>query len=521
MSATTLGTDPTEGIEDSPELGSRRFFRNVGVIAAAETLSRLKGLVILPLLTRSLGALNYGVWSQVLLVVTFVPMLMLLGTDGAIVRFLPGMGISLQRRHFAGWMVSMLGAAAVLGSILYLARRPVAVVFFGASDEYEQFIPLAAAVIWVNVLVAGLRNWFRLRNDARLYSAVTVGQALFSLVATIVMLVRHASVYDFVVYLLLADLVLAGLLAAFVARRDGLARPDFSLMPKFIRFGLPLVPAGFALWGLNWIDRIFMVQYSSLRDIGVYSLGYGLGYMGIQVIANPIFAMFPTAAAAEWDRGRPASVQRLFDHTAWAMVFLMAPLIAGTIVLGPRLIEFLAPPSFSAAAVIIPITMLGYLFLMLAAYYEVAFGLVQKQWLSTAAVGVALAVNVPLNFLLIPPYSLYGAAVATSVAFAAQLVFVMAVTTRLRTLRTAAAPPVRMVLAAAGMAGGVWAAGLVVGGGIVGLAVLAMLGVALYFALAVALGALPRALVPRNLAEARALLSVPKPETVEVAENTA
>jgi hypothetical protein len=48
-----------------------------------------------------------------------------------------------------------------------------------------------------------------------------------------------------------------------------------------------------------------------------------------------------------------------------------------------------------------------------------------------------------------------------------------------------------------------------------------MLGVALYFALAVALGALPRALVPRNLAEARALLSVPKPETVEVAENTA
>jgi len=508
--------EPDSPVEDAQQFGVRRFFRNAGIIALAETFARLKGLVILPLLTHRLGSLNYGVWSQVLLIVTFVPLLMMLGTDSAVVRFLPGMPPAAQRRHFAGWLVTMLGLAAFLGALLWLARGFVANAFFGGGADYERFIPLAAANVWVTVLITGLRNWFRVRNDAVFYSSVTVGQAVLSLVATVVMLVEHKGVYTLVVYLLLADLTLAALLSIVIARRDGIARPDFSLMAKFVRFGLPLVPAGFAVWGLNWIDRLFMVQYSTLRDIGVYSLAYGLGYMGIQVIANPIYAMFPTAASAEWDRGRRHAVQELFERTGGATLFLMTPLIAGTIALGPRIIAFLAPPSFHAAAAVMPIVMAGYLLMMLAAYYEITFGLVERQWLSSAAVGVALVVNIPLNFLLIPPYSLYGAAIATTAAFAAQLVFVLAVTARLGTLRTPVTPIVRMVLAAAGMGAGVWAASELLGmHDLLGLAVLVVFGVALYLLLAVVLRAAPRELTPHSIAELRGILLGPSSAVVD------
>jgi O-antigen/teichoic acid export membrane protein len=437
----------------------------------------------------------------------------MLGTDAALVRFLPGTPIDAQRRHFAGWLVVMLGAAAVLALLLWVAREPIAKLFFGGGSEYERFIPLAAATIWANVLVAGIRSWYRLRNDAWWFSAVTVGQAFFSLAATIVMLVRGAGVYQLVIYLLLADLCLAAILAATIARREGIVRPDYSWMGKLIRFGLPLVPAGFAVWGLNWMDRLFMVHYSSLQDIGVYSLAYALGYLAIQVIANPIFAMFPTAAAANWNRGDPAGVQHLFERTAGATVFLMVPAIAGAIVLGPAIVAFLAPPSFSAAATVMPVIMVGYLFLMLAAYYEVSFGLVRRQWLSTAAVGVAVVVNVALNFLLIPPYSLYGAAAATSGAFAVQLVFVLAVTGRLRTLRTPWGPPTRMTLASLLMAACVWGAGTALGThGLLRLSALALAGAVLYVGLAIVVRAVPRSLVPRSVADARALLAAPGAE---------
>jgi O-antigen/teichoic acid export membrane protein len=255
------------------------------------------------------------------------------------------------------------------------------------------------------------------------------------------------------------------------------------------------------------MDRLFLVHYSTLEDVGVYSLAYGLGYMAIQLIANPIFTMFPTAAAADWNHGHPARVQHLFERTAGATVFLMVPAIAGTIVLGPALIAFLAPPSFSAAATVMPIIMAGYLFLMLAAYYEISFGLIGRQWLSTAAVLVALVVNLGLNFALIPPYSLYGAAIATSAAFAVQLVFVIAVTGRIRTLHTPWGPPARMTLAALAMAACVWALGEGTGThGFVRLAALSLAGAVLYLGLAVLVRAFPRELIPRSAADVRSLL---------------
>lgn len=432
--------------------GARRFFKNAGFIAGAEFVARLKGLILIPLLTHYLGVVDYGAWTQVVILATFVPLLMIMGTDSGLVRYLPGRNLEYQRRHFAGWLVTMLGLAAILSVALFLVKHPVAVVFFGAGEEYERFIPLAAAMIWVNVLVTGIRTWYRLQGNARWFAAITLGQAVFSLVATVALLVLDQTIYEFVVYLLVGDLVLGALLAVAIVRDYGITRPDFSLLPKLLRFGLPLVPAGFAVWGLNWMDRIFLVEYTDLADVGRYSLAYSLGYLAIQLIANPIWTMYPTAAAEHWNREEPESVQHLFERTAGAMLLLIAPIVAGTAVLGPLVLALLAPPSFSSAAPVISLVVAAYLFLMLSAYYETAMGLAFRQWLSTVAVALAFTVNLALNVLLIPPYGILGAAIATMVGFLVQLAFSVTVITRMKVLRTPISGPVRIAVAAAATA---------------------------------------------------------------------
>ena len=314
----------------------RRYFASAGVIAASEFFSRLKGLVLIPLLTRHLGTINYGVWSQVLILATFVPLLMIMGTDSAIVRYLPGHDDAYQRRHFSGWLLTMLGLGALLCGLLVAAKGPISNIFFGGGQEYERFVPLAAATIYVNLLITGIRGWFRLKASSGGWAAVTAGQAVTSLIATILLLSLNKTIYQFVIYSVVLDSMLSVVLLFWVWRRYGFARPDFGLMPKLVRFGLPLVPAGFAVWGLNWLDRIFLVKYTDLSAIGRYSLAYSLGYLAIQVIANPIWTMYPTAAAEHWNQGDRAGVQHYFDRTAGAMLLLVAPVIAFTAVAGGR-----------------------------------------------------------------------------------------------------------------------------------------------------------------------------------------
>ena len=346
---------------------------------------------------------------------------MIMGTDSAIVRYLPGHDDAYQRRHFSGWLLAMLGLGALLCGLLVAARGPVSDVFFGGGQEYERFVPLAAATIYVNVLITGIRGWFRLKASSGGWGAVTAGQAVTSLIATILLLSLNRTIYEFVIYSVVLDSMLSVVLLVWIWRKYGFSRPSFGLLPKMIRFGLPLVPAGFALWGLNWLDRIFLVNYTDLGAVGRYSLAYSLGYLGIQVVANPIYTMYPTAAAEHWNQGDREGVQRYFERTAGAMLLLVAPIIAFTAVAGRPILQFFAPPSFASAAPVISIVVSGYLLLMLSAYYETAMGLVHKQWLSTVATVIAFGSNVALNFILIPRFGIVGAAVATGIAFAIQL----------------------------------------------------------------------------------------------------
>jgi O-antigen/teichoic acid export membrane protein len=449
--------------DEPPPFRARAYLGSASWIAGAELAARLKGLVLLPLLTRYLGAVDYGAWAQVSLLVTVIPLLLVLGTDSALIRYLPGTDDVQQRRWFSGWVVALVSATLVVCVVMYVGRHALATVLFGSRGEYARLVGISSAVIVAGVLVVTTRLWFRVRSDARWFSFVGLGQAITGTVAVVLMLTLDQGIYELVIYQAAGDVLLAALMAVRIARRDGWMRPDFSPMPRLLRFGLPLIPAAFATWGLNWMDRLFLVQYATLADVGVYSLAYTLGYLAIQLVANPVFTMFPTEAAVQWNLGRPDEVQRLFEHAAGVTLLFCLPLIVGAAVAGPAVVAVLAPPSFSGAADAIPIILAGYLLLMIAAYYETTFGLVFRQWLHAVSVGVALVVNAALNVLLIPRWGYMGAAVATSVAFATQCAFTIIVASRLRLLRTPIAAPLRIVSAALAMGAAMYAVRLAVG----------------------------------------------------------
>jgi O-antigen/teichoic acid export membrane protein len=428
---------------------TRKFFRNAGVLAAAQIVAKLKGFVLLPLLTAHFGPVSYGAWAQVVVLVGLAPPVIMLGTDSAVMRFLPGTDQNDQLRTFTGWLIWLAGLGGMICLVLALLRVPVAELFFGQTKGYERFVPLAAAAIWAALLVYVAGAWFRIRNQAGWFASITLAQAAVSIVATFIMLVAHQGVYQLVLYSLIGDLVISAVLLTRILRH-GTTRPDFSHLRGYIRFGLPLLPAGYAVWALNWLDRIFLINYRTLADIGVYSVAYNLAYLVIQTVVNPIYAMYPNVAAELYNTNNRPGVQRLFERTAGVILVLVLPAVAGSALLGGDLLHVLTPSSFSAAAPVISVVMGGYLCFLLAAYYETTFALVRKQYLATVTVVIAFVVNLILNFALIPPFGYVGAGIATSAAFVAQLAVAIVMAQRLRALRT----PFRYVfrvLAASGL----------------------------------------------------------------------
>lgn len=393
------------------------------MIGIGEFIARAKGLVAIPLLTAHIGAAGYGLWAQIAVLAATLAPVAILGTDSAIVRMLPGLPEAAQRASVTAWFIALGVTGAATGLVLMVADTQVSTAFFGGDDEFLRFVPLAVATLFASLIRNGVTAWQRVRNQAVLYTSFTIIEAILTLGAIVLVVIVDGGVYDLALYNLVAQAaVIAGFMCAMQVRGE-FAAPDFSRILALVRFGLPLVPAGYAMWGLNAMDRIFLVHYSSLTQVGIYSVAYSLGYLVIQLLVNPIWTLFPSRASQLFDRQRPDEVQRLVSISARAMFFLAAPVIAATAVLGGPIIDLMATEQFTAGALVIPIVALGYLAHMFGSFFDIALGLAYRQYLSAFSILAAVLANFLLNLLLIPPFGIKGAAIATSTAFGLQFLF--------------------------------------------------------------------------------------------------
>ena len=300
-----------------------------------------------------------------------------------------------------------------------MASAPVSQLVF-ADNQYAVFIVLAAASLFVTLLPNAARAWLRIQNDGSTLAVSTVMQAVLGIAAVLAAVVFQADVYHLIVFSLIADVLLGVIFFILIVWRSGWLVPDFSIIRPAIRFGLPLLPAGYAIWGLNWLDRLFLVHYQTLTEIEIYSVAYGLGYMIIQIFVNPIWALYPGSAAELHNRADSEGVDRLLHNVTYGILVFSVPAIAGLWVLCEPIMTLVAGPAFRSGALVMPIVALAYLFHMLASFGDIAVGLAYRQHLATVSIFLAVIVNAVLNFILIPTHGIMGAAFATLAAFIVQ-----------------------------------------------------------------------------------------------------
>jgi O-antigen/teichoic acid export membrane protein len=476
---------------------SSSIFRGAAYLTAVELVVKARGLIILPLLTKYLGAEQFGIWSQTSAIAATVTPLIVLGTDSAVIRYLPGMSETSQQRFFVAWLLAIMGAALGAAGLLMLAPEAISGTFFGNGD-FTRFIFLAGLVLVVTLGLNCLRNWFRIRNETRAFGAVAAIQAMVSLAALALGIVQAVPLESLILYAVVADLLVALGCSMHILRRIGRrVSPDFSLLGKLLRYGLPLVPASFAMWGMNYLGRLFLVQYGTLEEVGIYAVVCQIGMIAVQFLVNPIWTMYASTAAEAHNQGRRGDVQRLFDQSIGAILLVTVPSLVGLLILGKDVLALIASPQYFPGAPLIALVALGYLLHMLASYCEISLGLAHRQHLATVSTVLAFLVNIVASALLIPSYTIAGAALSTALAFATQMAFSMFMAVRLGLLEVRLAYPARVICAAALMGVPLFAADRWISTDVVGFAAKVLVGMIAFALLAWPLRLLPSQLTTR------------------------
>lgn len=179
-----------------------------------------------------------------------------------------------------------------------------------------------------------------------------------------------------------------------------------------LSFNLPLVPHYLSATLLNHSDRIMINNMISASAAGIYGLSYSLSF--IMTVVNQ--AVLNTLSPWMYKRiraGESAKIARI----SYMAIGLVAMVNLAVVAVAPEVVAIFAPPAYAEATSLVPplaasvvVTFLYSLFANFEFYYE-------RTNLVMAASLVGAAVNVGLNWLLLPVFGYQVAAWTTLLGY--------------------------------------------------------------------------------------------------------
>ncbi|WP_428505530.1 lipopolysaccharide biosynthesis protein [Roseateles sp.] len=188
-------------------------------------------------------------------------------------------------------------------------------------------------------------------------------------------------------------------------------------LPTLLRYGLPMMTAGLAYWTLEAVDKVMLRSLSTFSELGHYSVA-----MGVASVAATLSTIFTTVwvpTAFKWAEEpncgpRIAALQR-------KLVAASLLIVSGAGSLS-FVLDWLLPASYGPVRELLALCMLPALFYAVSEVTGIGAAIAHRSGLVLLSAVITAAVNVALNFWLIPLWGAGGAATATSLSFFLMLI---------------------------------------------------------------------------------------------------
>jgi O-antigen/teichoic acid export membrane protein len=394
----------------------RRLARHSAIYGLGGILSRLLAVFLLPLYTSYLGTKGFGKIEIITALTTVLVIVLSAGISSAFFRFYfdsqdPERRLAVVRTTF--WFTMAMATVGLLIGCLFAS--PIAHLLKLGDDPW--LVRAGAVSLWAQMNYSQLTNLFRVEERSVQFVIASIANILITVGATVLLVVGlDKGATGAVVGNFIGTLVVY--LALLGYRRYQLRwQFDRALLREMNRFGLPLIPSALALWAISFIDRLFVNGYKGLAEAGVYSLAVRASSVIVFVMIAFRLAWPAFAYSIEDD----AAARRTYSFVLTYLLFVCCWISVALGTLAPWIVKVLAPsqPAFHRADE--AVGLLAFASTAYAGYTVLSIGIgrarrTQFNWIVS---GAAALVNVALNFVLIPPYGMMGAAVSTAAAYVA------------------------------------------------------------------------------------------------------
>lgn len=398
----------------------KKYFKNIGIISIANVISTLKGFILLPILTKGLGAELYGTFSLILVTVSLLAPLCTLELGYAIVRFLgheKDKG-KISKGVSSIFVVTSLIALAV-SILLFIFSKPLAIAFFSSIDA-EFYIKISASFIFLTAIDQIMIEYFIAFQQMEKYAAFGIFQTIGEVILTSYLVLSGYGLFGAIISLLVVRAFASIIGFLWITSDIKISTPSFSMAKSYLPFTLPILLSAFNYWFINLGDRYVIGYFMDAAAVGIYSASYGLGGL-LAFFSAPISIALLPAITNLYENNK---IQELKTHLKYSLKFLLMfsiPSFFGISILSKSILTTLTTSEFVGGYMIAAIIALATILFNCSSINSQVLILFKETKKFAVIYGISASINMILNLILVPMIGIIGAAIATLITFMVHL----------------------------------------------------------------------------------------------------
>lgn len=392
------------------------FLKNSFIYTLGDLLPKVVSLLMIPVLTKYMGKVEYGIYGYMTILLGFLSMLYILGLDGALTRFYYEYEEKGEEKKLISTIwIFLLGYNLIVSIVLAFLGKDFSKIILG-EIPYDPYFKLLIIICFFATFASVPLILFRLREQSLKFG-------LFNIITTFVNIFfifyfvsfKRQGAEGYLKAMLFTNIVFSIIYLVINIKNLGL---NFSvdIAKDALKYGIPLIPHAVGAWVLMSSDRYFLNIYTSKADLGLYTLAYQFGMLVYYLIVaiNKAYVPFFFKTANEEKENAPRIFKEIIKYYS---VFIISIGVGLALFAKEIIIIMASNKEFYVAYKIVPLIGLAYVFN--GFYYMCVNGIFysKKTYILPFSTGASAAIALILNFILIPRYGIYGGAIATIAAY--------------------------------------------------------------------------------------------------------
>ncbi|MFA8342119.1 MAG: lipopolysaccharide biosynthesis protein [Rhodothermaceae bacterium] len=400
----------------------KHTFKHTAIYSFGNIANKLVGILLLPFYTKALSLGEYGIYDIIMTTIAIFTQILIVGQSQSLIRFYTDEEYADQKgevlNNILFFLLSVL-AGFVSITLFYADELRL---LLGQGIVNLTLVQLSCFVIAARIMNILFLTLLRALEKSFFFAVVSLLKFVLVLCLNIYfVIVKNWGIEGIIVAFLIGEVIQIFVLTPSYLKRSKF-KINFLLLKSLISFGSPLIFSSLASILLNMGNRYFLLYLANEDAVGIYALASR--YAGI---LNNFFiqafnmSILPIAFKMYLKPDAKRYFSKIFTYYILFLVWAGLTFI----LFGNDLIKLVSNKvEFYDAYKILPILILGYIFVGIKGFANIGLYINKKTSLVALFTILALSINILLNILLIPMYSYVGSAISMLVTF----IFLFAIT---------------------------------------------------------------------------------------------